>query len=215
MPNDDGRPDRLQDWYYRPDDFVAEGISDDGHYVEHSDGPLNTRAQQADAGLSFEMSGRPPRKEDGTDHVCIRLAQALERSTGLIWSAEPLAPSAPETGVDGFVVGGDGQRIGVQVTRVGQEARWAETGRHGTASGFTTIEQAATDIWRAIGGKLLAQDPTVILALHGGEPGYYGFLNVVQAFERLYGTELRRKIVFGQVWLIGYTERTTARLHPK
>jgi hypothetical protein len=202
-----------RDWYYGPADSVAETIRADFHSVDHVDGPMTVRSQQTQEGVTFEMSGRPPQQEDGSGAVCIRLAQALSRASADLWTAES-ETTGRESGIDGFVVAPNGQRVGVQVTRVGQQRRWASVGQTGAAVGSTTPSDAADNIWEAIHRKLTVQDPKVILALHAGEPPYYGFPEVIQLFERRHGATLRTKVVFAQVWLIGYTEATTARLHP-
>lgn len=82
-------PDAYRDFvdaYFRPGDRYREGTNPHGEVidVDHADGPMRTRATLEPEGARFEMSGRPPRKEEGTKKVCVRLGLMVAVS-GLAW----------------------------------------------------------------------------------------------------------------------------------
>jgi hypothetical protein len=200
-----------------PDDFYRESRNSNGDVVSmiHADGPMVTSAEVLDDQAMFKMTGRPPHKEEGTKEVCIRLAEALSHATGKIWTAEDNAPQGPERGVDWFLFEADGQRKPIQVTRVGPRSRWQKVGSTGTATGIDSADEAAADIWAAIERKLITQDPGTILALHSGQPGHYGFPTFVESFQRTFESQLINLVKYSEVWLVGYSVKTSYRLHPR
>lgn len=175
------RYDSATDSLSPQNDDYKEGTNGDGEIVrmEHGDGPMTTQAELEGTRASFGMSGRPQRNEEGTKEVCVRLAEVLSQRTRELWKADDHEPLGPESGVDWVLVNADGRTQPVQVTRVGHGSRWREIGKTGIAKGTAEAWEAAEDVWRAIEGKRLAQDPDIILALHGGQPGYYAFPNFV------------------------------------
>ena len=99
--NDHGRDTAAREFvdaYFGPGDYYRERVNSSGEvdHVEHDDGPMQTRSDAQHDGAHFEVSGRPPRKEEGTKEVSIRLANALSNRTGLTWRADVDAPAGPE-----------------------------------------------------------------------------------------------------------------------
>ncbi len=181
------------------------------HIIHQDTGAFSESRVQADA-VTFSLSGRMPRQEEGSAEVCTALAEAKSTREGTPW----VAAGPMHDGDDGCVMHGN-ELWAVQVTRANPEPRWAQAGRYGTVEGDLTAAEAAAEIWQAIQNKLhrLAGPQTrTILAVSVGMPGLHGLPRVVEEFRRVYGPKLREQVTFPEVWLVGYTPETTHRVHP-
>lgn len=197
-------------------DFYRQNVTDRSvDHVAHGDGPMETWAEIGEsAEIRFQMGGKPPQNEDGSQRVARQLADALAMRDGKPWTAAATAPTGPERGIDWNLIDSSGVERPVQITRVGPSERWSRI-RTNAVRGTVTVSQAAQEIAGAIRRKVPSQDARTILALSTGQPGYYGFTDVIAEFKRAWLPQLASSLRFAEVWLVGYSAETTFAVWPE
>lgn len=198
---------------------IREGLTAHGR-GDHSealrvcdDFGLSTTADILDGGQTvYEMKGPSPQGESGCGVVAKILAEAISKREGTKWTADEENPQGPECGVDWWI-STPGKRWPVQVTRTAGHNIWRALGKQGVAREALSDEgKAVTELQAAVERKMASGDPKTILALDARFPGVHAFRRVTEQFERLYGRELKARIKFAQVWVVGATAEMTTRV---
>lgn len=195
--------------------FLRETKDDQGHVrqIDHIDGPMFTSTHlQDDDTATFTMAGKPPQNDEDEYPVCVTLAEAITKTTGEQWEADPKRPDCDrEPWIDRYLNGPRG-RVPVQVTKAGTERDFWQVGSTGRATGTASPANAAAQVWAAIERKISKQDRDSILAVSVRLSGVHGFKPMVDEFRRTYGDQLGQRVGYAQVWLVGYSLDTTCRV---
>ena len=163
--------------------------------------------------VTIEVTGRPPRQEDGTPDTASRLLTAL-KARGATWTEAfdlAKAQGRPENGEDAELRHADPKRrLPIQITRA-EQTIWNELGRHGVVTRTCTFEEAADLLWKALTHKRIPPDQKggLVLALDAATPAAFAMRPVIDALLKRHDPS---QLGFFAVWVVGPTSDLVVHL---
>jgi len=156
--------------------------------------------------LAFSNKGHSRQNEQGNLSVGAALIEKLNLLGGKwgppVWGNEH--------GVDCFSEDG-AKKLLIQITKISPGDYFKDLNKHGSASGQRDVEEAVSDIMRAVRKKAGQASPQIVLALDATDTPVYTMSVVLAALRRKPEAELCR---FGwqAIWLVGAEPTLTAEL---
>ena len=191
---------------------IAHAVRDDGTELTEI-GTVGARSSATTRGEqgTQRYEGKAKQNEEGSLDVCALLRDTLNAQGGS-WSEfkENKGRGRQVNDEDAVSMNEAGERLGVQVTRVAEEAVWKELGRSGASDREQPPAALAEEIKSAVERKKDV-DRRLILALDARFSPGHAHATVVQEFRRLH-TEWVRALGFRGVWLVGPTLAHVYRL---
>jgi hypothetical protein len=192
----------------------AHGPTCDGIRVSDSRGW--TAAGDIDSGTmsGAHATGAPSQNEDLTLETCRLLVRRLNRD-GATWSDPVELDQRIGSGVDAEArdTRDPSQHLSMQVVRGEADTDFWKRLQREAHSGLAseTAEEAAHRLWTATQRKRLHAHSGVVLVLNAVRTPWLALPQVVDAFRRLYGQDVRG-IGFAAVWIVGASEAFAERL---
>jgi hypothetical protein len=181
--------------------------------VADSSAPHSSSSSVLPSGeTSFTLEGRPPRGEEGALRAAGHVVEVLNASGGG-WGALRQVPADArrEQGFDVVAIAPGGEKLLLQVTRVEEQRIWKVLRALRVAKGIRTHDTHADMLWAAAEQKRTRADPKIVLVLDATGTPHMATKDVVRSFYARYAARARG-LGFREVWLAGYTAKTTVRL---